>query len=210
VGGGYGNYNGLEYHGLIRLNTDGSVDGTFNIGSGFTDYGGTGTINKININPSDNKILVAGSFISYSGVSCSNIIKLNLDGSIDETFNNSNQFQYQLNTITIQNDNKIIVGGNEVKRLNPDGSIDETFIVNININNGGGGFIFNPNCNTILVQSNGNIILGGTFSIINDTNKNSICRIENSSDGIVDFQIKLLSGQEFTKVPFEIRNYTII
>jgi uncharacterized delta-60 repeat protein len=209
VGGGYNTYNGLEYRGLIRLNTDGSVDGTFNIGGGFIDDGSTGTINKININPSDNKILVAGSFISYSGVSCSNIIKLNLGGSIDETFNNSKQFQYPLNTITIQNDNKILVGGNEVKRLNPNGSIDETFIVNIN-NSGGGGFIFNPNCNTILVQSNGNIILGGTFNIINDTNKNSICRIENSSDGIVDFQIKLLNGQEFTKVPFEIRNYTII
>jgi len=226
VGGDFSTYSGQNYNSIVRLNTDGSIDETFVIGNGFILYSeiiiGNALVSKITINPSDGKILVVGNFTSYNDISCNKIIKLNLDGSIDEAFTTDYEFRYLLKTITIQNDGKILVGGtNTVNRLNSNGSIDETFNVTLVGLQGGFALSFTSNplqsvphepslCSDIAIQSDGKIILSGQFSSVNEINKNNICRIENSSDGVIDFQIKLLNGQEFTKVPFEIRNYTPI
>jgi hypothetical protein len=38
VGGDFTSYNGTSVNRVIRLNTDGSVDNTFSIGTGFNNY----------------------------------------------------------------------------------------------------------------------------------------------------------------------------
>ena len=114
------------------LYSDGSIDGTFVYGSGF-DF----PVYTIAIQ-SDNKILVGGNFSDYSGTGANRIIRLNTNGSIDGTFNYGSGFDDSVNTIAIQSDNKILVGGvftdysgtgaNKIIRLNSDGSIDGTFV----------------------------------------------------------------------------------
>ncbi|WP_338813847.1 T9SS type A sorting domain-containing protein [Bernardetia sp. Wsw4-3y2] len=124
-------YDGVNYQGLIRLNSDGSLDNTFQQGI-------SSRIEDIAIDVND-KIVVGGNFNNYNGVSCSqNIVRLNSDGSLDTSFNNGNTgFNSFVYAIEIQNDNKIVVGGdfdtynsiqaNKIIRLNTDGSLDNSF-----------------------------------------------------------------------------------
>ena len=75
------------------------------IGTGFNN-----TINTIAIQ-SDGKILVGGSFTSYNGVSANRMIRLNSDGSVDESFDIGIGFNAIVYSIAIQSDGKILVGG---------------------------------------------------------------------------------------------------
>jgi len=68
------------------LNTDGTVDTGFTIGTG---PGGSSTgANSLDIQ-SDGKILVGGFFTSFNGTSSNRIVRLNTDGSIDTAFSTS-------------------------------------------------------------------------------------------------------------------------
>jgi uncharacterized delta-60 repeat protein len=91
---------GLSYNGSVisyvcRLNSDGTLDTTFDTGIGFqfqglsdtvTSYVGTPTIRNIKYDPSG-KLYVMGNFGKYRGEIKNCIVRLNMDGTIDSTFN---------------------------------------------------------------------------------------------------------------------------
>jgi len=113
VGWSFTSYNWQEANNIIRLNNDGSIDNSFIIWSGFNSSN-NGSVRKI-ILQDDGKILVWWNFTSYNGISVNWLVRLNFDGSIDSSFNVwetfNNVFWYpDLNTITIQNDWKILIG----------------------------------------------------------------------------------------------------
>ena len=56
VGGSFVNFNGINLNRLTRLNADGTIDGSFNAGTG-----AASNVNAIEIQP-DGKILVGGNF----------------------------------------------------------------------------------------------------------------------------------------------------
>jgi uncharacterized delta-60 repeat protein len=92
---------------LIRINSDGSLDATFKSG-----LFGLTTVSVVHL-LSDNKILVGGNFTTYNGTSVGNLIRLNQDGSIDNSFNSGLGFGNGLPLSIVQsNDGKIIIGGN--------------------------------------------------------------------------------------------------
>ena len=133
VGGYFTTYSGVSKNSIVRLNIDGSIDNTFNIGTGFSE----GEVLDMAIQ-SDGKILVVGGFTSYSGVSRNYIIRLNTDGSIDNTFTIGTGFNRPSPfVVEIQSDGKIVVGGYfqsysgvssyAIIRLNTNGSVDNTF-----------------------------------------------------------------------------------
>lgn len=68
-------------NGIIRLNSNGTKDTSF---SGFTS-GFNGVVNSIDLQ-SDGKIICGGEFQSFNGVTKKHIVRLNTDGSIDNTF----------------------------------------------------------------------------------------------------------------------------
>ena len=76
---------------MLQLNSDFSIDNTFNIGSGFD-----GGVVDLYVQ-TDNKILVGGEFTSYNGTTYNRIIRLNTDGSIDNTFNVGDGFTTTVN-----------------------------------------------------------------------------------------------------------------
>ena len=169
---------------IIRLNSDGSKDLTFNIGDGFNDE-----VYDIQVQP-NGKILVGGYFTQYNNIDAYHIIRLNSNGSIDSSFligNSDVSFNDYVNTIKLQSDGKILVGGyfttygfnsqNYISRLNTDGTIDLTF----QIGNG-----FNDEVNTITLQSDGKIIVGGYFISFdnNDLFNGRIVRLD--SNGTLD------------------------
>jgi uncharacterized delta-60 repeat protein len=179
-GGGFNTYKGISANRIIRLNSDGSIDATFNYGTGFSFFG----IDSITLQP-DGKILCGGAFTTYKGVSANRIIRLNSDGSIDATFNYGTGFDSDVKEIAIQPDGKIICGGqfnqykgvsaNNIIRLNPDGSIDTPF-------NYGTGF--NNNVDTIAIQTDGKIFCGGVFDTYKGVIENGIIRL--NPDGSKD------------------------
>jgi uncharacterized delta-60 repeat protein len=187
VGGFFTTYQGVTRNYIIRLNSDGSIDSDFNIGSGFNNQVNTITLQT------DGKILVGGFFTSYQGTSRNRIIRLNSDGSVDSDFNIGTGFNGTVRTITLQSDGKILVGGffstyqgvtrNNIIRLNSDGSIDSDF----NIGTG-----FNSQVNTITLQTDGKILVGGFFTSYQGTSRNRIIRL--NSDGSVDTTLKLYSS----------------
>ena len=183
VGGSFMDYKGVNERFIIRLNTDGSKDTSFDTGTGFN-----GIVLTIAIQP-DGKILVGGVFNNYKGVTESKIIRLNADGSKDTSFNTGTGFNNNVSTIAIQTDGKILVGGyftsyngvneNKIIRLNNDGTKDISF-------NTGTGF-GNVNyliVSTIVVQTDGKILVGGNFDSYKGITSRALIRL--NSDGTKD------------------------
>lgn len=160
VGGQFLTYKSQPYSRIIRLNSDASIDTTFNVGSGFNNTVSRGAI----VLQSDGKVIVGGAFTSYSGSAVNRIARLNTSGSLDTTFNIGSGFGNTVSQLAIQSDGKIVaVGGftsysgstsNCIVRINPDGTRDTTF----NIGTG-----FNSGVSTVAIQPDGKILAGGGF-----------------------------------------------
>jgi uncharacterized delta-60 repeat protein len=139
---------------------DGSLDSTFNPNDrGFGSGDKNGCVYSTEIQ-NDGKILLAGSFTFYNGNACRSILRLNADGSFDESFNsNSLSTNYSYNLVTIQANQKILIAqksiayGNitNIIRLNTDGSIDTTFTLSSAVS-----VIY-----SIAIQADGKILIGG-------------------------------------------------
>jgi len=187
VGGQFTSYSGVTRNRIIRLNTDGSIDTSFVIGTGFG-----GTVLSIQLQP-DGKILVGGEFSSYSGVSSSRIIRLNTDGSFDNSFVVGTGFNNNVNTIQLRPDGKILVGGaftsysgvtrNRIIRLNTDGSVDTSFVI---------GTGFGSTVRAIQLQPDGKILVGGDFTSYNGVSRNRLVRL--NTDGSIDTTLPSIIG----------------
>ncbi|SMD44497.1 delta-60 repeat domain-containing protein/Por secretion system C-terminal sorting domain-containing protein [Aquiflexum balticum DSM 16537] len=175
VGGNFTSYNGTARNRIARLNADGSLDTSFNPGTGANNWIVTTQIQ------SDGKIIVGGNFTSYNGTAINRIARLNTDGSLDTSFNPGTVANNWIRTTQIQADGKIIIGGqftiarNYIARLNADGSLDTSF----NPGTGANNSIF-----TTQIQSDGKIIIGGFFISYNGTTRNFIARL--NADGSLD------------------------
>ena len=190
VGGIFNQYNSNTINGLVRLNPDGTLDKSFNTGSGFN-----GSVNTIELQ-SDGKILVGGHFQSYNDVPAYGIVRLNEDGSLDVAFNIQQKLIYyngtgSISSITIQADNKILLQGlfnsyddipmNGIARLNSDGSLDTDFNTD-----------FNNLVDALALQSDGKILVVGGFSKYGETNLGKIARLH--TDGSLDMSFAPESG----------------
>lgn len=181
VAGNFTSLNGSACNRIVRLNPNGSIDNTFNIGSGFNDI-----VNRIVLQP-DGKILVIGEFNQYNGYNRNSIVRLNNNGSIDLSFivgTGISTFQLSMD-IKLQTDGKIIVCGdigqyngtavNRIFRLTPTGAIDNTFSI------GSGP---NARVNTLLIQPDGKYLITGLFTTFNSVSTPHVLRLNN--DGSID------------------------
>lgn len=160
VGGNFTSYNGGSVNRIMRLFSDGSIDPTFNIGSGVD-----GIVEAVLIQP-DGKIVIGGRFSVFNGNPYNRILRLNVDGSIDLSFVVGSGFDKIVYALAMQSDGKIIVGGTflnygntsakRITRINPNGSLDVSFATGTGFSNG--------ELRTILVQQDNRLLVGGTFS----------------------------------------------
>jgi uncharacterized delta-60 repeat protein len=195
AGGYFTSYSGVSRNQIIRLNTDGSVDSSFVVGTGFDFW------TQPLVLQTDGKIIVGGFFSSYSGVSRNSIVRLNTDGSIDNTFNIGVGFDSYVYSIVTQTDGKILVGGgftsysgissNRIIRLNTDGSIDSSFVV---------GTGFDSDAYTMTIQPDGKVLVGGSFTSYNGFAVNYFVRL--NTNGSIDNSFNVGSG--FNNQPFDI------
>ena len=161
IGGFFTSYNGTSRNRVARLNTDGTLDTSFNPGAGADNF-----VNDILIQP-DGKILIFGSFTQFNSVAASRVVRLNSDGSPDTSFTAAT-ISGAINQAALQSDGKILIAGafNNVggvtrrfaARLNASGTLDTSFDPGTNAT----GVAY-----AIAVQPDGKVLLkGGTFKMI--------------------------------------------
>jgi uncharacterized delta-60 repeat protein len=192
IGGKFTQINGQTRNHIARLNSDGTLDMTFNAGTAASDYG----VLAIAIQ-SDDKVVIGGQFALVNGISQSNIARLNSDGTLDTSFNPGTGANANVCTVNIQSDGKIIIGGNfdsvngisrgRVARLNPDGSLDTAFM------NLGAGF--NNGVYDLSLQPNGKILVGGWFTFFDQLPSNYIARL--NTDGTLDLNFNPDKGPDY-------------
>jgi uncharacterized delta-60 repeat protein len=133
----------------------------------------------------DGKIIVCGNFTTFNGISKNRIVRLNADGSTDNSFVIGTGADGIIECVTLQNDGKILIGGQFTKyngvdrkylaRLNPDGSLDMDFDTSSG---------FNSHVYSLAVQADGKILAGGNFTTYNSVAKNYLIRL--NSDASID------------------------
>lgn len=165
IAGRFTTYNGKPANQIARLNADGSLDATFNAGSGIG-----GEILTLTLLP-DKKILISGDFTSCNGVSANYIARLHANGSIDDTFKKGPDAGANavISDAVIQPDGKIIIAGkftaynnvscNKMIRLNSNGEADTTFRIPLTIHTDDGEVNIDEPAK-IALQPDGKIIAG--------------------------------------------------
>jgi len=157
---------------IARFNFDGSLDTSFDPGTG-----ADGEITAAVLQP-DGRIVVAGRFTSFNGFTHNRVCRLNANGSVDQTFGLGNGINNSALALALQSDGRIIVGGQfsqidltqrfNLARLNADGSVD----LNFDPGNGPNGDV-----NAIVIQSDGRIVIGGTFIGYNGFARGGVARV---------------------------------
>ncbi|MCB9244790.1 MAG: T9SS type A sorting domain-containing protein [Flavobacteriales bacterium] len=188
--------NSASLPGIVRLNSDGTLDAGFNAPSSVT------TCSTFDVQ-ADGKIVLG------------NLVRLNADGSPDNTFNTGSGISggsgfgsVRINKVRIQPDGKILIGGHFSKfngdtalllaRLNNDGTIDNSFNANSNFAPAVDGFY--GQIYSLKLLPNGQILIGGNYGNSNST-AFGIDRL--NSDGSLDTTFKITHSFS------NIRNYTL-
>ena len=195
-------YNGTNHRTLVlRLNSDGTRDNTFGIGSVFT-YGDKGKGNNygsgIALQP-DGKIVVVGDS-HYAKSRDILVLRCNSDGSVDSTFGKGGVTTYKSRAkenqdigfgVALQPDAKIVVVGSTYNgknheamllRCNSDGSLDSSF--------GKGGIVTHSGLSNadiwgrgVAIQPDGKIVMVG---VSNTAKKCDVLTVRYNADGSLD------------------------
>ncbi|TKB90336.1 MAG: tandem-95 repeat protein [Nitrospira sp.] len=177
---GFG-FNGTSFDvALVRYNSDGSLDTSFNgTGKVLTDFGANSSDmgNEVRMQ-ADGKIVVAG-WSDTGGTNDFAIARYNTNGTLDTGFGTGGKVTINLGGsdlaegLTIQADGKILVTGTAginggdvgLLRLNMDGTLDTTF-------GGGDGVVTSDYSGasddrgySVAVQSDGRIVVSGTTQV---------------------------------------------
>jgi hypothetical protein len=155
------------------VNTDGSIDSGFSIGSGFDK-----NVYAIALR-SDNKLIVGGSFLNYKGISSKRMLRLNSDGSLDASFTSGTGFSNgEVRAILVQPDDRLLIGGTfsgtyngtvvkRMVRLFATGVYDSTFSVDLN-----------NTLYSICFTPNNKVMIGGNFNSVSGITKHRVARIK--------------------------------
>lgn len=173
-GGFFSEVTGTNRNGIARLNIEGTLDTFFDPGSG-----ADGPVYSIAVQ-ADQKILVAGAFSDFDTQQLPGIVRLRHNGQVDTTFDaGAGPDGGVVFAIALQPDGKILIGGDfhavdgverpGLARLHPNGSVDTSFDV---------GTGMDLAVRAILIQPDGKIVIGGSFTTVNGVLRNSLARLE--------------------------------
>ena len=137
VGGGFTSYNGTLVNYICRLNTNGTIDPTFNSG-GTSFNGAVFTIQVLN----DDSIIVGGGFTTHNGSTWNRLVKLTSSGTTDSSFGYNSGFNGTILTSLVSSTSDIYLSGyftsyiglpcpDGIIKLSSNGFPDTTFNTNI-------------------------------------------------------------------------------
>jgi uncharacterized delta-60 repeat protein len=154
-------------NGVLRLQTNGTVDGSFSVGlfqpaTGLFDQ--PGVVSCLLLQP-DGRVVVGGAFTNVAGTPCDGVARLLPNGSVDADFFHAPQGVTNHAIVTamaLMPDGRIVVGGAfatlqgaprfGLARINPDGTVDPSFTAPLNSTHV---------VNTLAVQADGKVLVGG-------------------------------------------------
>jgi uncharacterized delta-60 repeat protein len=179
--------NNITRNSLVSLNQTGSIDETFS-----ADFGKIAGSATLAVNQPDGKILVTGDFTEANNFPNAGLARLNLNGTTDTSFSFPSQIGGRIDTIVVQTDGKILIGGNfrlnnqrnyGVLRLNQNGSLDAGFALNTftPIPN---GFYYPFGVNALALQPDGKILVSGSFLNYANSGRDRFLRL--NAGGTVD------------------------
>jgi uncharacterized delta-60 repeat protein len=171
-------FNVYARKGITRLSATGAIDPTFASGGGVD----TTPVYDLALQP-DGKIIAVGAFTTYNGTARSRLARLNSDGSLDPSFDPGSGADGTIYAVMVQADGHIIVGGSfthfngtareYVARLNSDGSLDSTF-VGPDFASTSGWWV-----QCLAEQPDGKILAGGEFYFTGGANlRSGLCRLQ--------------------------------
>lgn len=171
----------LGYSSIKRINQDGTADNTFQTVTLSSSTETTPYILTSSALQNDGKILIGGRFTNVNSTNMNRLARLNSDGTIDSSFNVGIGASEQINSIAIQPDNKILIGGSfltyngisstGLARINSNGDFDNSFTVGKGANG----------ISSIIIQSDGKILIAGAFTEYNNNSINRIARINQTT-----------------------------
>lgn len=182
------------YNRIVLLHPNGTIDNTFDPGSGIDEQFSDGEI-EIHMD----KILIAGRIASYNNTEIPlGYFRLHLDGRIDESFDinsiggsvQGSSFSSSSKSIKTDSNNRIFISGYSngpvLLRLENDGTVDQSFNI-VQLEQEGASIMKSR----ILVSSDG-IIVSGNFSFqTNSNNIYSLVKINDSGFVYNEFDIKM-------------------
>jgi uncharacterized delta-60 repeat protein len=214
VGGDFSYVGSDQRNCLVLLKASGKVDLAFNAGvfagtlSSNDAVSTFPTVASLAVQ-SDGKIIAGGIFTTVNGTSRRGLARFRANGKLDKQFVADANFNPpsasgpattsvdQVLSVALQSDGKILVGGtfsdpksgdpiNSLVRLNTDGTFDTAF------NPGGAGTEglddfgapLDPTVKSIILESDGKILIAGSFHKYNDVNSIAIARL--NVDGTLD------------------------
>jgi uncharacterized delta-60 repeat protein len=191
IAGYFNRFDGVSRSGIARLNADGSLDTSFDPGTG---------VEKLIVHPqvhalalrADGRIVLGGFFRNVNGVPRDGIAQLNANGSVDPSFDpGAGLHGYVALALTVMTNGQVLVGGifeklngvprKSIARLNANGSVDGSFSVP---NGRVGGSNTLERVYALAVQPEGRVIIGGDFTIVGNTPRQHVARL--NADGSLD------------------------
>ncbi|MFL6283527.1 MAG: Calx-beta domain-containing protein [Pyrinomonadaceae bacterium] len=181
IGGGFTVANDQARGLVLRLNSDGSIDPTFNAAPGLTTSDGVYVV----AGTPDGKVMIGGYFTNVNGVPRSHLARLNSDGTLDTGFDPP--LQSNIYVMVVQPDGKVIAGGFGLFRFNPDGSYDPGFY--------GGQSPLSGFPGALALRPDGKLYVGGTFTSVQGTPRSKLALL--NGDGTLDTSFDPGAGTDY-------------
>ena len=180
AGGAFATFNGVSRNGLARLNSNGTLDNSFNVGSGFN-----GPINVIKQLANGN-YLIAGEFTTYNGASVGRVVILNNVANVVSTwgtgFDNGAIWDAKQDSAT----NIHLVGSFTSFKGVTANRVVKVSLAGTNLAAYGTGFS-SGTARCIEILSDGKILIGGGFTSYNGSTVSNFVKI--NSDGTFNSKI---------------------
>lgn len=199
VGGDFSRTSTDTVNSIFRLNTNGTLDTTFQTIAGFNN-----PVYTLTLQP-DGKILAGGLFTNFNGTVCNRLARLNTDGSLDTSFHTQIGANGTVEEVLLQPDGKIIIGGDftnydganslRMARVKTNGYIDSSFVALP----GASAVVFG-----MALQPDGKIIIGGNFNQYDFQPRPKFVRL--NSNGGVDPSFAVNQGADSRVMAVEILN----
>jgi len=178
VVGSFTTFNGVPSQYVARLNADGSLDGTFNVGIGPSQPV------SIIVSQTNGDTLIAGNFLAFNGLQHQYLVRLGTNGHLDNSF--TSMPNNNVDALVNLNNGAFMAAGTftsinatpmrNIALFDADGSLDMTFQPASIL--GGNGV------QALAVQTNGFIVIGGYFTSVGGQSYQFLARLNPS--GAVD------------------------
>ena len=191
IGGSFSSVGGSSRNNFARLNTNGTLDTTFSIGTG-----ADASVYAVALQ-ADGRPVLGGEFTRLNGNTRFRIGRVTTAGAYDSGLNPHDGADNFITSLLIQPDGRILVGGaftnfdqsgyKYLVRINANGSVDTTFFT-------GAG----PDdvVETIARQADGKVLIGGNFTSVDGFERHYLARL--TSTGSVDTAFSPEIGPDFT------------